>query len=450
MNKISDKTLSIVEKDEKYASFSTRIKYYPLVVSRAKGCMVEDSDGNTYIDFLSSAAVVNVGHNHPAVVKAIHDQVDKFIHYTPANLYHEPHADLMEKLAAITPGSFEKRVSFALSGSESSEGAIKAAKAYTGRNKILSFLRSYHGTTLGSLSVSGFNSSMHRQLGTMIPDVEFVPYPDCYRCPFGQKKDSCRMECVRYIENIFQTVLPPDETAAVIYEVIQGDGGVITGPAEFFQALHKICRENGILMIADEVQTGFGQTGRMFASEYLPFEPDLMVLGKALAAGMPLSAVVGRKEILESWTVPMHFFNSAGNPVSCAAALASIKVIEEERLTENAARRGDRLIERFEQMQRKYECIGDIRGTGLLIGVDIVKDRISRERDLEKTAKICWRCYEKGMILVFFSDSVLRVSPPLIITGEELEKAADIIEEAIDDVENGLVPDSVLDRIKGW
>ena len=185
-------SMSIVEKDEKYASFSTRIKYYPLVVSRAKGCMVEDADGNTYIDFLSSAAVVNVGHNHPAVVKAIHDQVDKFIHYTPANLYHEPHADLMEKLAAITPGSFEKRVSFALSGSESSEGAIKAAKAYTGRNKILSFLRSYHGTTLGSLSVSGFNSSMHRQLGTMIPDVEFVPYPDCYRCPFGQKKDSCR------------------------------------------------------------------------------------------------------------------------------------------------------------------------------------------------------------------------------------------------------------------
>lgn len=447
---ITEKTMEIMEREQKYLSYTTRVPYYPLVVDKAKGCIVKDIEGNEFIDFLSSAAVINTGHNCDRVVKAIINQTNKFIHYTPAYMYHKPHTDLAQKLVEITPGDYPKRVAFALSGSESSEGAVKAAKCYTGRQRIISFLRSYHGTTLGALSISGYNNGMREKLGTLIPNVDFIPYPDCYRCPFGKCKSNCKMECLNYFKMLLDTVIPANEVAAVIYEVVQGDAGVIVPPEGYMRELHKLCKEHGILLIADEVQTGFGRTGHWFASQMFDFEPDILVLGKAIASGMPLSAIVARSEILESWGTPMHFFNTAGNVISCSAALATIEEIQEKHLVENSRDMGKYIVDRFNELHKQHECIGDVRGEGLLIGIDIVKDRQTKERDVNMTAKICWRCWEKGLILAFFAGAVLRIAPSLTITKKEVDKALNIIEESIKDVENGKVPDSVLEEIKGW
>jgi 4-aminobutyrate aminotransferase len=444
MTIITEKTYNVIEKDNRYLSKTTRIPYFPLVVSEAKGSIVKDIEGNEFIDFLSSAAVVNTGHNHPRIVAAIEKQLKKFIHYTPAYLYHEPHVELAELITSITPGSFDKRVGFGLSGSSSIEGAIKAARSYTKRTKIISFFRSYHGTTIGALSVSGYCTSMKRGLGPLMPDVYFINYPDSYRSK-GSTEDY-----IKQLEELFETILPPDEVAAIIFEPIQGDAGILIPSREFYDKLQDLCRKHGILTIVDEIQTGFGRTGKMFASEHFNLEPDILVFGKAVASGMPLSGLVARKEILESWGPPAHFFNTAGNPISCQAAIETVKIIQEEGLIENANIQGNYIMDRFRVMMDRFECIGDVRGEGLLIGVDIVIDRISKVRNTKAVAKICWRCWEKGLILAFFSESVLRVAPPLVLTREEAVKAMDIIEEAIDDVVNGRVSDDVLNSIKGW
>lgn len=441
--KITNKTKEIIQKESEIMSLTTRVPYYPLVVDKAKGVYVTDIDGNEFIDLLASAAVMNVGHNHPEIVNAIKNQAEKFVHYTPAYMYHEPHTKLAEKLIEIVPGNYEKRVAFGLSGSASVDGALKAARAYTGRNRIVSFLRAYHGTTVGSISVSGYGTNMREGLGPLMPDVHFIPYPDEYR---GRNTK----ECLDYFQELLETVIPANEVAAVIYEPIQGDAGILIPENQFYVELQEICRKYGILLIADEVQTGFGRTGKFFATEHFDIEPDLIVLGKALASGMPLSAIVGRKEILEHWKAPAHFFNTAGNPISCEASLATINIINKEKILDNTNLVGNYMVDRFKEMQKNHPCIGDVRGIGLMIGVDIVSNQETKERDINTTAKLCWRCWEKGLILAFFSGSVLRVEPPLVISMDEAKQALDIIEEAIVDVELGKVPDSVLEEIKGW
>lgn len=446
---ITEKTQNIVAQENELMSYTTRVPYFPLVVTSAKGVIIKDLEGNEFIDFLASAAVINTGHNHPRIVSAIKRQAERLIHYTPAYMYHEPHVKLAERIVQVTPGNYEKRVAFGLSGSSSVDGAIKAARCFTKRSRIISFLRSYHGTTVGSISVSGISLDMRRALGPLMPDVHFIPYPDAYRGQYNFGKDAVT-GYIDYFEELLNTVIPPEEVAAVIYEPIQGDSGVLIPQNDFYVQLEKICRKHGILLIADEVQTGFGRTGKMFATEYFSIEPDIVVFGKAVASGMPLSGIVARKEIFEAWGTPAHFFNTAGNPISCVAALETIKIIEEENLIENANVVGDYLKSAFEKLMEKYTCIGDVRGVGLLIGVDIVKDRETKRRDTDKTAKICWRCWEKGLILAFFSGSVLRVAPPLTLTIKEAKQAIGIIDDAIADVEEGLVSDEVLKEIKGW
>lgn len=450
MNTITEKTRQIIAEEEQYTSLTTRVPYYPLVVDKAKGVKVTDIEGNEFIDFLASAAVINTGHNHPAVVAAIKEQLDSFIHYTPAYMYHKPHTELTKRLIEITPGNFEKRVAFSLSGGGSVDGAIKVARKYTGRSRIVSFFRAYHGASIGALSVSGYSTSMREGMGPLLEDVTFIPYPDSYRPQFHEDPIKNSDACLDYLQNLFDTVLPVNEVAAVILEPMQGDAGILLPPQAFYDRLVKMCQAHNILIIADEVQTGFGRTGKMFACEHYNLEPDLLVLGKAIASGMPLSAIVGRKEIMESWSAPAHFINTAGNAISCVASLATIQVIEEEKLAENAAKQGQYIMDFFNKIKDKYACIGDVRGTGLLIGVDIVKDRIGKERDQVKTAKICWRCWENGLILAFFSSNVLRIAPPLTINEAEVKQALAIIENAIADAENGLIPDSVLEEIKGW
>lgn len=445
-----DKCMEVVKEDEKVYSQASRMPYYPLVVKKGYGAIIEDADGNQYIDLLSSAAALNTGHAHPKVVEAITQQVKDFIHYTPCYLYHEPLVQLANQLAEITPGNFKKRVTFGLSGSDANDGMIKLARVYTGRSKIISFVQAYHGSTYGAISLSALSLNMRRKIGPLVPDIHHIPYPDCYRCPLGQNKESCNMECLNQLKTAFKYYLPAEEVAAIIMEPIAGDAGLVLPPQKYIDELYNICKENGILFVSEEVQQGFGRTGKWFGIEHFGIVPDAIIMGKSIASGMPLSAIVAREEIMQAWEAPAHLFTMGGNPVSCKAALATIDVIREENLLEHTLQLGEYVKDRFNQMKEKYELIGDVRGVGLSIGVDLVTDRITKEKANEAAAKICYRCWEKGIILTFFANSVLRIQPPLVITREQMDKAIDIIEEAINEYLAGDIPDEVLEVAKGW
>lgn len=440
----------LIKRDLELLSPSTRISYFPLAVAKAEGTKIWDLDGNEYIDFLCGAATTNIGHRHPKVVEAIKKQCDQFIHNTLAYTYYEKAVELAERLVEITPGKFAKKVSYGLSGSDCNDGAIKLARSYTGRTKIVSFLKSYHGTTYGALSLSAITLRMRRRLGPFLPEIYHVPYPDCYRCIFNLEYPDCGLYCLGFIEELFDAVIPPEEIAAMIIEPIQGDAGVVVPPDDYLPKLKKLCENHGILFAAEEVQTGFCRTGKWFAVNHWNVEPDIMILGKAIASGMPLSALVAKREIMESWEAPAHLFTTEGNPLSCAAAIATIDVMKEGRLYERAARLGEYAMKRFREMMDKYELIGDVRGKGLMIGVDLVKDRKTKEPAREESLKVDWRCWEKGLVLIHFGKSVLRIAPPLTISEEDLEKGLQIIEEAIKDVEEGKVPDEVIKRMVGW
>lgn len=450
MEKKLTESLKIIKQDEEVVSPASRIPYYPFVMKRGKGATVEDIDGNRYIDFLSSAAALNTGHTHPKVVRAIKEQVNDFTNYTTAYMYNKILVELAQELVQITPGNRTKKVSFGLSGSDANDGAIKLARSFTKRQKIIAFLRSYHGSTYGAISLSAISLNMRRNIGPFLPEIYHVPYPDCYRCPFKLRPTNCNLSCLDYIKTVLDILIPAEEIAAVIIEPIQGDAGIIIPPDKYLPALKKICEDNNILFIAEEVQTGFGRTGKWFAIEHWGIEPDVILLGKAIASGMPLSAIVAEKEIMDSWKAPAHLFTMGGNAVSCAAALATISVIKEERLIEKSKEMGNYIKARFNELKKEHKLIGDVRGKGLLIGVDLVSDRETKQRAEKEAIKVCWRCWEKGLILTFFSKSVLRIAPPLVITKKEVDLALDIIEESIKDVEEGKISDQVLEKICGW
>ena len=444
------KCIEIVDKDKEVIAQFSRVPYYPLVIKRGYGSIVEDMDGNKFIDFLSSAGTLNTGHCHPKVVEAIKEQAEQCILYTTAYMYHKPLVDLAQKLVEITPGNFPKKVTFGLSGSDANDGAIKLARAYTGRSKIISFIRSYHGSTYGAITLSGVSLNMVRKIGPLLPEIYHMPFPDTYRNPLGGAPEDAGKNCLDYLKSAFTNYLPPDEVAAVIIEPIQGDAGLVIPPLDYMQGLYKLCKENGILFVSEEVQQGMGRTGKWFGIEHFNIEPDLVIMAKALASGMPLSALIGRKKIMESLDAPAHLFTTAGNPVCCVAALATIKVIEEEKLMKNAENLNKIAFERFISMKKQFPFIGEVRGLGLSIGVDLVKDPLTKERNKEAAAKICYRAWEKGLLLSFFSNSVLRIQPPLLITEKEFNKGIDIIEECMVDLEKGLLSDDILEVTKGW
>lgn len=441
---------AVVARDRDVYTAASKIPYFPLVVDRGHGSTIVDVDGNEYLDFLTSAASLNTGHAHPKIVAAVKAQAEKFLNYTVVYAYHEPAVDLAEKLIGIVPVPAPKKVTYGMSGSDANDGTIKLLRRATGRPKILAFLRSYHGSTYGAATLSAVALNMTRGLGPMVPDIYHVPFADCYRCPYGQTYGKCGFECVSHIESLFDSVLPADEVAGMILEPIQGDAGIVVPPPEFMQGLRRICDEHGILFVSEEVQSGMGRSGKWFAIEHWGIEPDVVVLGKALGAGMPLSGIVARQELMDAWELPAHLFTNGGNAVCCAAALANIDVIEEEHLVERAASVGKQIMARFRDMQKRYELIGDVRGKGLMIGVDLVKDRETKERARDEAAKVCMRCYEKGLILSFFSSSVLRIAPPLVITDTEVEHALGIIEESIQEVQEGRVPDDLIKDTTGW
>ncbi|MGC8786766.1 MAG: aminotransferase class III-fold pyridoxal phosphate-dependent enzyme, partial [Anaerolineae bacterium] len=322
-----EQSFTWVERDEKVYTAASKIPYFPLVVEKGYGATVEDVDGNRYLDFLASAASLNTGHAHPRIVEAVCNQARKTLNYTLAYAYHKPATELAEKLIEITPVPAPKKVSYGQSGSDANDGGIKLVRRYTGRQRIISFLRSYHGSTYGAISLSAISLNMTRGLGPVVPGVYHVPFADCYRCPFGLSKDTCGLHCVEYLESLFTSVLPPEEVAGLFIEPIQGDAGIIVPPDEYLPALKRICEKYGIAFVAEEVQTGFGRTGKMFACEHWNIKPDVILLGKALGAGMPISAIVARQEMMDSWQLPAHLFTNSGNAVCCAAALANLQVI---------------------------------------------------------------------------------------------------------------------------
>ncbi|NJE03233.1 leucine/methionine racemase [Thermococcus sp. MV11] len=438
----------VLERYSRVFPRSARVTYAPIVGVKAENARVWDIEGREYIDFLSDAAVQNVGHNNPRVVQAIKEQADRLIHFT--FIYGFPVEPLLlaEKLAEIAPIERPK-VSLGMTGSDANDGAIKLARAYTRRRTILSYLRSYYGATYGAMSITGLDFEVRSIVGEL-SDVHYVPYPNCYRCPFGKEPKTCKMECVSYLKEKFEGEVYAEGTAALFAEPIQGDAGMVVPPEGYFRRVKRILDEYGILLAVDEVQSGLGRTGKWFAIEHFGVRPDIITLAKPLGGGLPISAIIGRSEVMDSLPSLGHTFTLSGNPVTSRAALAVIEEIEEKDLLRRAERLGRYAKRRLEKMKEEHELIGDVRGLGLMLGVDLVKNRETKERAYEEARKVVWRAYELGLVLAFLQGNVLRIQPPLTIEEKLLEEGLDRLERAISDVEEGKVPDEVLTKVQGW
>ena len=402
-------------------------------VASAKGAIIRDVEGREFIDFASGIGVMNVGHSHPRVVAAIKDQAEKFTHTCFMVMPYEPTVKLAEKLCAATPGAFPKTALFITSGAEAVENAVKIARYYTKRPAIIAFENGYHGRTLLTMSLTSKVKPYKFGFGPFAPEVYRMPYAYCYRCSFGLKYPSCNVACADYLKQFFISHVAAEKTAAVIAEPITGEGGFITPPPEYFPKLIEICRDNEILFISDEIQTGIGRTGRMFAMEHWNVEPDLVTVAKSLAAGMPLSAVVGRKEVMEA----VHPFGLGGtyggNPVACRAGLAVMEIFEEENLLQAAEALGKKLRKRFDAFQKEYELIGEVRGIGPMLALELVKDRETKEPATDEAKALVKFCYDNGLIILSCGNygNVIRTLMPLVITDDLLEKGLAILEEGL-------------------
>jgi 4-aminobutyrate aminotransferase len=428
------KARALVKRDSAIISPSYT-RYYPLVVDSGNNCIVKDVDGNEYIDFNSGLVCLNVGHNHPKVVKAIKGQCDKFLHYSNTDFFYRQSVDLAEKLLKITPGTFQKRVHFGNSGSEAVETAIKLSKWHTRRHQFIAFIGAFHGRTLGSTSLTGSKPIQKRHYFPMLPGVTHVPYPYCYRCPFNLSYPKCGYRCVDFIdEQVLQKYVPPEEVAGIVFESIQGEGGYIVPPPEYFQRLKKLADKYGLLLIADEVQSGIGRTGKWFAIEHWKIEPDIICIAKALASGLPISATVARARFMD-WESGSHASTFGGNPVACAAAQMVIDVIKEERLLENAEKQGSYILKWLEELKQEQEIVGDARGKGLMIGIEFVEDKETKKTGVDQAKEVMLRCWRRGVATVTCGVSTLRLVPPLTITRELVDTSLEIIGDVIKEVE---------------
>ncbi len=404
----------------------------PVAVSHAKGATVTDVDGNTYLDFAGGIGTLNVGHCPDEVVKAIKDQADNYLHTCFHVLIYEPYIRLANKLNTITPGQFPKKTMLVNSGAEAVENAIKIAKYHTKRYGVLSFLEAFHGRTALTMTLTGQMQPYKYNFGPSIPWVYHLPYAYCYRCPCGQTYPSCELACVKYVEQIFNSVISSDAIAALIVEPVQGEGGFIVPPKEFLPELYKICKEKGIVFIDDEVQTGIARTGKMFAIEYSQIEPDMLLTAKSLGGGTVLSAVTGKAEIMDAPHAGGLGATFGGHPVSCQASLAALDLIDKNNLIARSMSIGDKIKRAFLAMQEKYPIIGDVRGLGAMVALELVKDRATKEPAPKESALIRKKCYESGLIIIGagIHANVIRILVPLVITDEELEEGMSILEES--------------------
>jgi len=431
------KAKKVLRRDKVFIS-SSFARVYPLVVESGRGCIIRDVDGNEYIDFNSGIGVMNVGHCHPRVNDAIKEQAGKLLHYSYTDFYYEIVVDLARKLSEITPGDFEKKVFFSNSGTEAVEAGIKVAKWHTRKHRFLAFIGAFHGRTIGSLSFTASKPAHMRYFFPLMPGVTHVPFPYCYRCPFRQTYPDCEYWCVDFIEDfVLKKYVPPEEVSAILFEPIQGEGGYIVPPHGYFGRLKKLADKYNILLIDDEVQSGMGRTGRWFAIENWGIEPDVICIAKSVASGLPLGATVAKADVMD-WEPGSHASTFGGNPLSCAVALAVIKIIKEEMLLENATKQGNYILKRLREMQRKHVLIGDVRGKGLMIGMEIVDGKGGREYGVKEANEILVRSFKKGVALLPCGSSTIRIFPPLTITRDLIDKGLNIIEESIKEVEKGV------------
>ena len=419
----------VLEKDKRFISQSyTRV--YPLVVKKAKEVWVEDVDSNRYLDFTSGIAVCNTGYCHPRIVAAIHQQAEQLIHMSGTDFYYAAQSDLAERLAGISPGPKDKRVFFGNSGAEAIEAALKLARYHTKRSRIIAFLGAFHGRTMGALSLTASKVIQEKGFFPLVPGITHVPYAYCYRCPAHSAYPGCGCACVEWIrEDLFKRSLPPEEVAAIFVEPIQGEGGYIVPPLDFHQKLYKLAKDFGILFVVDEVQTGMGRTGKMFGIEHWDLAPDIIANAKGIASGMPLGAMVSQSDVM-TWIPGSHASTFGGNPVSCQAALATIELLQGG-LIQNAASLGEYILGQLRELQKRFPLIGDVRGKGLMIGVELVKDPVTKEKAIEERSKVIQACFEKGLLILGCGENVIRLIPPLIITRKEADTALTIFEEVL-------------------
>ncbi len=444
------KGLKIVKRDKNAIGQALRLAYYPVVAIRAEGSIVWDKDGNEYIDFLGGAAALPIGHRHPAVVKAIQEQADQLIHYPPLYGYHELAVELAEKLNQLPPGDFTKRTIYQLAGAAAMDLTVKLARVGTKRTKIITFLKGYYGALYGALSLSAFSTVQRRYLGPFIPEIYHVPFADCYRCIFKQEYPHCGLACLDYLKTVLKHLVPPEEVAAIITEPVGSDGGYIFPPPEWLKGLEEICQKYGMLFALDEIQTGCGRCGSWFLSEQYNLIPDLVAFGKGFSAGVPLSGVIGRASVIDELKPPSAIGTGIANPIVCAVALTVIDTIRRDNLIDKGKKMGAYLRKRFDEMRRDHHLIGDVRGKGMLIGVDLVKDHKTREPARLEASKVCWRAGELGLILTTLGESVLRVCPAFNLSQSEADRALEIIDTALRDVEKGRIPDSAVASLSTW
>ena len=427
------KARAFIKRDQAVTSPSLT-RSAPLVGVEADGVWVKDIDGNVFLDFSSGIAVTNAGHCHPKIVEAIKKQTEKLIFVNSCDFYTLPQVELGERLFEVTPGNFKKLVFFSNSGTEAVEAALKIAQWQTRNFYMIAFIGGFHGRTMGSLPLTTTSVAGRRHFKGMMQGVFHVPYAYCYRCPFKQTYPDCGLWCVDYIENMmFKKVVPPDDVACMLIEPIQGAGGYIIPPDGYLQALVKLCRENNVIFVADEIQSGFCRTGKWFACDHWGVEPDIITLGKGIAGGLPFGATVSRAELMD-WDPGAHENTMGGSPVGSSAALALLDTLKTERLAENATEVGGYLLKRFEELAERYELIGDIRGKGLMIGVELVKDRETKEPAKAERDELMAKAFERGLVLLGAGESALRLAPPLILTREQADVGLEIFEQALKEI----------------
>ena len=425
------KAKAAIEADDRLISPSYT-RSYPLVAKRGRGIRIEDVDGNEFLDFAAGIAVASTGHCHPEVVAAIQKQAAELIHISGTDFYNEPLTQLAEKLSAIAPMRGPHKIFYGNSGAEAIECALKLARYHTGRQHIIAFLGAFHGRTMGALSLTASKPQQKRRFAPLVPGVTHVRYPYAYRgCSGGaQEEEAFSLGCARFIEEkLFKSVLPAEEVAAIFVEPIQGEGGYVVAPDNFMRELRGICDRHGILLVVDEVQSGAGRTGKWWAIEHTGVEPDIVCMAKGIASGMPLSVCMSRAEIMD-WAPGSHASTFGGNPVSIAAALATLEILSREGMA-NAGRVGGMMLERLNGWKKTHPLVGDVRGRGLMIGVELVKDKATREPATAVRNRVETLAFERGLMVLGCGETTLRICPPLIVSEQEATVALDILEEAI-------------------
>jgi 4-aminobutyrate aminotransferase len=424
----------LLERDAKYISPSYT-RGYPLVAKTGRGAIVEDVDGNAFLDFAAGIAVVATGHCHPEVVAAIQKQAAELIHMSGTDFYYPNLVELAERLATLAPGKEPKRVYFGNSGTEATEAAIKLARYHTGREKIIAFYGCFHGRTIGSLSLTSSRAVQRKGFGSLLSGVFHMPYPYAYR--MGKTPEAASAECIAFLEEVlFKRLVAPEDIAAVFVEPIQGEGGYVPAPKEFLVELQRICRKHGILLVADEVQCGMGRTGKWWAGDHSGLEPDIMCVAKGIASGMPLSAMIARAEVMD-WKPGAHASTFGGNPVCIAAALKTIDLIESKYM-ENARRMGEHILSRISGWRERHKIVGDIRGKGLMIGIEFVRDQKTREKAVDLRDRIVDMMFEKGVLVLGAGENTLRLAPPLIVDEEQTDFVLRALDECITEVEKSV------------